>query len=283
MIGDAGILLPLHTSTADVLHTQLTGSDPHAVILFDGDPWSEPWTDDQRDKLFTTLWDLSTYTFRIRTCNVAAMADYLQKNAYRRSFGWGELDRPFLRKLDVISFEDFSCRNQCGWRGDEEDWQCLHPENDQGNGEDSCRNYACPLATQINDKETMEAAGVASGYDFDDEGYTEDSAWVELHHRPKHAYPGNLELGFAAHSLQEYEERSRAMRPVRWALGPYANLFADIYFDIQDLRMSYWPDHRPEHRGWSPMQPVEYTHGQEKKYVGILSWMRLLGDVREHG
>jgi hypothetical protein len=103
---------------------------------------------------------------------------------------------------------------------------------------------------------------------------------MEWHSRPRHAAAGNVWLGFSAADQNEYEHRIRIMRPLRWRLGPYLTLFADLRGSV-GLSVKYWPENEGDNPNWSPLKPYVFSHGGSTMSVPYLNLIKLSGDPGE--
>jgi hypothetical protein len=178
---------------------------------------------------------------------------------------------------DCYHWETMYYRNQCGWNGS--GYACRHPQGGKG-AEDSCDSCNCPIACSVSDRKTLRKIGVGDQYEYDDEGYTEDTTdWMELHSRPRDAMAANVWLGFQASNQEEFEIAARVFRPLRWN-NPYVKLFADLspLTGPINFRFPYYATGDEANRSlWSPLEKQRFSHGGDETFVPFLNLVQVSG------
>ena len=78
----------------------------------------------------------------------------------------------------VLRLDELYYNNICGYNNDTDatPWGCSHPDNDEG----FCHAFLCPVADEILDKKGLDEIGVGDEYEYDYEGYTDHSNWMEI-------------------------------------------------------------------------------------------------------
>nr|VFJ90877.1 MAG: Phage protein Gp37/Gp68 [Candidatus Kentron sp. LFY] len=231
------------------------------------------------DRIFDTIWHTPRHRYLLLTKRTDRMVEYIQERAYRRTFGWTDYGRGAYYPGQFEHYEDIVMRDMCGYRGDldeNQDWNgCNHPEiaglpDEYENG---CSPYECPIASIASDRESLEKIGVADDYEFEPDGeggeYAPDCEWMRIHDRPRHAWPGNLCLGFSAEDQETFEDRIGDFRVLRRDLPKETILF-----------MSYEPalgpiDTNPSDlRRWSPLLDAHlFEMGSEVMRRPYLDWV----------
>ena len=226
------------------------------------------------DKVFDVIWQCPQHTFQVLTKRGDRLVEYVRERSYRRAHGWVDQERVPLCPGDFIHMDDIVMRNQCGYVG-EGDWQCDHPKNDECGKEESCDAFGCPIAQRADDRESLTKIGVAEEYEFDAEGFADDSDWMKLYDRPLHAAPGNLWLGFSAEDQQTYGQRARAFQELRWVLGPHFTLFASLepLLGPIDFKIPTWPDDPDNDGEWSVLDQIEWNGACEPRSTPYLNWV----------
>jgi len=194
-----------------------------------------------------TMWDLmwraDRHTFVVLTKQHKRLADWIAKHAGRRGFEWTELTRHPMYFGECISMDDIRMRDQCGHVG-EGDWVCDFPGKEDRGEDNSCDECSCPIASEVDDRETLTKMGLESQYTFNDEGYTEDhSEWMQLHSRPLNAAARNVWVGFTARTQKELLSALVAAKIVK-NKNPYAHVWLSLepLSDIVTFNESRYPD-----------------------------------------
>ncbi|MCX5671302.1 MAG: DUF5131 family protein [Planctomycetota bacterium] len=249
----------------DRLRLPLTVKRPTVWAIWN-DLFHEQVPFDFIDKAWDTMWLCRRHTFLVLTKRPARMVEFIRQWAYRRSFGWTDVDRPPLEPGEAVSFDDMKWRNQCGYVG-EQDWACDHPASEDRGAKNSCGATVCPISDNIDDRASLAEIGVADEYQYDDEGLAEEATgWNRLHTRPLHAAAANVCLGFSAENQDLFEARMRQFRPLRWATDPDTILFVSLepLLDPIDFQMKYWPENPETMNWWSPLERHGFN-GKEKE------------------
>ncbi len=228
------------------------------------------------DECFDVMWDTPQHTHLLLTKRVERLVAYIRTRAYRRAFGWTELERTPLVKGEMIHMDDLYGRNQCGWQG-KAPWGCAFPGH--GDEEESCSTKECPIAYEVDEREDLERLGLAHQYEFDAQGLTTDTEWMKLHTRPRFALPGNVQLGFSAGCQQTYAQSIYMFRQLRDLCGPYTTLFlsAEPLLGPLDFTVPYWPD-VPGSPRWSPFDGHRFTHASQERFVPYVNWVIVGGE-----
>nr|VFK14574.1 MAG: Phage protein Gp37/Gp68 [Candidatus Kentron sp. LFY] len=235
------------------------------------------------DKVFDTMWRTPWHTYQLLTKRPERMVDYILERAYRRHFGWTNYSRGAIAPGDILSFEQILMRDICGYMDISEgkEWACMHPElGDHRGDEYTCASYECPIAYEIGDRETLEEIGVADEYDFDSDGYVQDATeWMRIQSRPRHAWPGNVWLGFSAENQLAFSKRMPIFRRLRWELPKETILFWSYEPAIGpvDTTIPYYAeDTKPN---WSPFERYEFSEGSVQLGVPYLNWIVAGGET----
>lgn len=230
------------------------------------------WPDALRDKLYDVRWMTPNLIHQVLTKRPEAMLKYVKERAYRQCHGWTDKGRMPITPGEHIHFEDLVGRNQCGYVGNG-DWRCLHPKNENGNGNDSCHSYSCPIAYEVHDRETLIQIGVDKDYEFDGEGLTDDCEWMQIHGRPKHAMPENMWFGFSAENQEMFTKRMRAFRPMRW-VSAYITLFVSLEPLLGPIstKIKYWEENEGDEPNWDALEKHDFSDGGGPLFVPYLNW-----------
>lgn len=259
----------------------LSGSDFLAAVRWNGsdnppDELNVRLSDDlfsrqkkEQNVLFDEIFQRPETTFWL----VVEDAELLRKEApLRRAFGWTDLCREPFRKGDFIHIDDMYYRNQCGYAYG--DYQCGCPLRDNCS-EALCFAHDCPIAGNADSYEQLSKIGLADQYTWTEEDggrYTDDSEWIELHTRPRHAMLGNLQLGFYGRNKLQWQRNCRAARPLRFS-NPFLGIFA-LVSDFEQS-MPLWPltDYSPEDEIyiWHPSENRGYGRGGKEVNVPYLN------------
>ncbi len=202
-----------------------------------------------RRQIWDAMWACGQHRFMVLTKRPERMVKCVLQEASRRQFGWTHTTRPPWRPGDDAALEDIYYRDQCGWVGEgstsESGWDCEHPDSD---GE--C-NIECPIFCQADTD--------SDGRELDDDGMPIDHEWMECYARVRDGAAANVALGFSAWDQASLERGSRALRRLRWELGPWAMLFVSLepLLSPVTFRMEYYGDQYrepgDEPHWWSPL------------------------------
>lgn len=218
------------------------------------------------DQVFDVMWRTPQHTYQVLTKRPGRMVDYIQERASRRRHGWIDRDRTPLHPGEFIHYDDIRMRNMCGHVG--ADYACNHAYH-KGLA-DSCDSRDCPIASRVGDRASLEKIGVAHEHEFDQEGYADDSEWMELTDRPVYAMPGNVWLGFSAEDQRRFNERARQFQALRWILGPHFTLFASLEPLIGPIDTNIPADPAAEDLAWSPLSQYDFGNNCTRPY---LDWL----------
>jgi protein gp37 len=182
------------------------------------------------DGVWDMFWSLPRFQFIILTKQHQRLASWIRHHASNLSFGWTDLERTPMECGDLIHMDDIRMRDQCGWVGDDgkRDWCCLCPTNEGAGKDESCDgDWGCPIAYEVLDRETLAKHDLGDEYDYDEEGYTDNTGWMELYKRPHNAAASNVWVGFTARNQDELHQVLRAVCTVRHA-NPYAHIWLSL-------------------------------------------------------
>lgn len=224
------------------------------------------------DQVFDVMWKCPQHTFQILTKRVRRMVEYIRERASRRQFGWTDWERMAIAPGAAFTIDDIRMRNQCGFVGDGE-WACDHPLH--GGQDNTCDERDCPIASSVDEREKLEAIGVADEHTYGSDGYAEDSQWMSFHTRPPRAACGNVWLGFSAENQRQFDDRMRYFRALRWILGPHFTLFASLepLLGPIDFTIKYWPGDDDERAPWNALSRYDFQHGQQHHLRPHLDWV----------
>jgi protein gp37 len=172
--------------------------------------------DEYISKVWDVMWAAKQHTFLILTKRPERMKKWVQENAYSKHFGWVEEERVPFEPGDLIYIDDLWMRNMCGWESAGKcecngGYICGYPPDKYSekceHGNRLCMSKNCPIAIDNPSKEVLEANGLGGQYEIDDDGYSVDCEWMELHTRPRNAFAQNVWLGVTAENQQTADER----------------------------------------------------------------------------
>lgn len=137
------------------------------------------WVQDEWiDACFDTMWLTPRHTHQILTKRPDRMVRYVRERASRQCFGWTDIDRRPMKPNDIVHLDTLQYRNECGFACG--DWGCDHPSNDSKGEDGSCHKYECPIAECVSDRESLHRAGFSDDFEFDDDGLTDSSEWMQF-------------------------------------------------------------------------------------------------------
>jgi protein gp37 len=181
---------------------------------------SDLFHEDVPDEFISDIWDVmwaaKQHIFLILTKRPERMLAWVTENAYRKQFGWTDEERVPFKPGDLIHIDDLWMRNMCGWTSSGEcdcngGYICDYPADEQSiqceHGNRLCMSENCPIANDNPSKEVLEANGLKGQYEIDDDGYSIDCEWMQLHTRPKNAYADNVWLGVTAENQEMADKR----------------------------------------------------------------------------
>jgi len=251
---------------------QFNAKKPQAWSIWN-DIFHEDVPFDFIDQVWDVMWANPQHIFMVLTKRPERMLEYIRERAYRREFGWTERSSHFIKLGGYRHYDDILMRDECGYV--DADYEA-HPDVEivcQITGEE-CDYRECPVASQADTREDLEAIGVADEYKYDDEGFAEDCQWMKYYSRPARAGAGNVWLGCTMENQDTYEERVRYMRTIRNFIGPHAILYASIEPILSPIafRTKYWPENTGE-PNWSPLNTKSYRDGSGELDVPVLNWI----------
>jgi hypothetical protein len=160
------------------------------------------------NKLWDIMWECPNHQFIIHvrgSRRLKKIEQFVKENAYTLHFGWIPEDRTPFSPGDLIYMDDLWMRDMCGWTANNKcdcngGYICDHPRYENGNhetcehGNRLCWSSSCPIAYNDPPREELEKADLAEEYKYDDEGFSIDCDWMQLHTRPRNAFVKNVIL-----------------------------------------------------------------------------------------
>lgn len=234
------------------------------------------------DRVFDVMWKCPQHQFQVLTKRPERMVNYIRERSARQCFGWTDKQRHPMQPGYVTHYETLVMRNECGYVGDsgeDSEWVCDHPDNEERGCDNSCDVRICPIASVIDERKRLKEIGVDKDYEFDSEGFAEDSQWLELHSRPRNALPANVWFGFSAENQEQYEKRMRAFRPMRW-ISPYLTLFCSMEPSLGPIetRIKYWDENEGDGPNWNSLELYDFSDGGGPLHVPYLNWVIVGGE-----
>lgn len=241
-------------------------------------------------RMWDIMWSCPQHTFVLLTKQHMRLAKWIVSHASHCSFGWTAVERRPIECGEYQHMTDIRMRNECGYVGDNEDrhWCCLHPKNDGCGTDNSCDSRNCPLARPADSRDQLREIGLEAEYDFDADGYAEDSEWMQWFARPHHAAASNVWLGFTARNQRELATAVKAIALIK-GNNPYAKTWLSLepLESGLDFTMNMHPDiklvpgEQPTLCNWLERR-IEMQHGSETTYVPYIDGIIVGHDNRRN-
>jgi len=209
--------------------------------------WNDLFHDKVNLKFQKAAWDMmwgnSHHTFIVLTKRPERMFHFIKDHAWAGHFGWLNCDYEPFQPGEVVSFEDLFYRYRCGYNGWGDEFQghyCDHSDNngrDGGEREESCDEQSCPIgySGQLKDK-LVEWDWNPEDYEFDEEGFADDTGLLELHTRPGEGAASNIILMTTVES-SEYLHRLNWLQRIK-EVSPFYRLGVSAEPVFGDLDLS---------------------------------------------